>query len=165
MGTGVGAGVVVSGGLVAGGCVAGGVGGSGASATMARPASRIWVANFMACIGFLSRICSCTAARYGMVASRSVRKRFWQTIGRGIRGGCPVFIGFVDYKFAPLSFDWKDNAPVDNGKTSALVQAIHQLKLAMDPESNPNEHRVARLLYEPFYRALCQTEGRKHGQY
>ncbi|KAF0225747.1 MAG: hypothetical protein FD176_194 [Rhodospirillaceae bacterium] len=87
----------------------------------------------------------------------------WQTIGRGIRGGCPVFIGFVDYKFAPLSFDWKDSAPVDNGKTSALVQAIHQLKLAMDPESNPREHRVARLLYEPFYRALCQTEGLKHG--
>lgn len=84
----------------------------------------------------------------------------WQTIGRGIRGGCPVFIGFVDYKFAPLSFDRRNSDdPKDTGKSSALVQAITQLRLAMDPKNNRNEHEVARLLYEPFYEALSKTEG------
>lgn len=89
--------------------------------------------------------------------------QLWQTIGRGIRGGCPVFVGFVDYKFAPLSFDWREGAPPDTGASSALVQVIQQLAHAMNAQRNPQEYRVAQLLYEPFYRALCQTEGLKYG--
>ncbi|WP_158285384.1 hypothetical protein [Azospirillum sp. TSH64] len=81
----------------------------------------------------------------------------WQTVGRGIRGGCPVFIGFVDYKFAPQSFD--GNPDGDTADTSALVQCIKQLDLAMDPTSNPTGHDVARRLYEPFHDALSKTEG------
>lgn len=88
--------------------------------------------------------------------------QLWQTIGRGIRGGCPVFVGFVDYKFAPLSFDWHEGAPPDTGHSSALVQVIQQLAQAMNAQQNSQEYRVAQLLYEPFYRALCQTEGLKY---
>lgn len=85
----------------------------------------------------------------------------WQTVGRGIRGGCPVFVGFVDYAFAPLSFD--GNQPGDTPESSALVQSLCQLQQAMNPIENPSEHEVAVLLYEPFYRALAKTEGLKHG--
>ena len=81
----------------------------------------------------------------------------WQTIGRGIRGGSPVFIGFVDYAFAPLSFDGDEHG--DTPSSSALVQSLDQLKLAMDPTTNSTEHDVARLLYKPFYDALSKTEG------
>ncbi len=88
----------------------------------------------------------------------------WQTIGRGIRGGCPVFIGFVDYKFAPMSFDKvNDNDPGDTRHSSALVQAIAQLELAIDQKAQANEAAVARLLYEPFCNALQKTEGLVHG--
>ena len=79
----------------------------------------------------------------------------WQTVGRGIRNGCPVFIGFVDRQFAPKSFE----DGLDNGETSALVQAIRQLERAIDPELNKCGHEVARLLYEPFHDALCKTKG------
>lgn len=79
----------------------------------------------------------------------------WQTVGRGIRNGCPVFIGFVDRQFAPQSFDGGS----DTGNTSALVQAIRQLGRAMDPTLNESAHEVARLLYEPFHTALSQTKG------
>ena len=81
----------------------------------------------------------------------------WQTIGRGIRGGSPVFIGFVDYAFAPLSFDGDEHG--DSPNSSALVQSLHQLKQAMDAKTNRTEHDVARLLYKPFYDALSKTEG------
>ncbi len=87
----------------------------------------------------------------------------WQTIGRGIRGGCPVFCGFVDAKFAPRSFAWQEGLPWDDGHSSPLVQALQQLRLAMDPTTNPREYRVARLLYAPFFDALNSTEGLKHG--
>lgn len=86
----------------------------------------------------------------------------WQTVGRGIRGGCPVFIGFVDRQFAPLSFDGGEGAK-DTGHSSALVQAMHQLTLAMDPTGNPTEYKVAQLLYGPFCEALRKTEGLIHG--
>ena len=79
----------------------------------------------------------------------------WQTVGRGIRNGCPVFIGFVDRQFAPQSFDGGS----DTGNTSALVQALRQLGRAMDSKLNPSAHEVARLLYEPFHKALSQTKG------
>lgn len=85
----------------------------------------------------------------------------WQTIGRGIRGGSPVHIGFVDNAFAPLSFDSKGAA--DTPESSVLVQCLRQLELAMDPKINPREHEVARLLYQPFHDALAATKGLRIG--
>jgi hypothetical protein len=81
----------------------------------------------------------------------------WQTIGRGIRGGCPVHIGFVDYAFAPRSFE--ADATPDTPDSSVLVQSLRQLKQAMDPTINRADHEVARLLYLPFHDALAATRG------
>ena len=83
----------------------------------------------------------------------------WQTIGRGIRRGRPVFVGFVDTAFAPLSFPGTDERREDTPASSTLVQCIEQMRLAASEESNPREFEIARLLYEPFYEALRITEG------
>jgi hypothetical protein len=84
----------------------------------------------------------------------------WQTVGRGIRGGSPVFTGFVDRAFAPLSFD--GNQRGDTAESSVLVQSLRQLEMAMDPKINPAEHEVAKLLYQPFHDALSKTEGLRY---
>ncbi|WP_422369431.1 hypothetical protein [Pelagibius sp.] len=86
----------------------------------------------------------------------------WQTIGRGIRGGRPVFAGFIDYAFAPLSFG--NAGRLDTPNSSALVQCLVQLRLAVSERSNPSEFEVARLLYQPFYDALQNTEGLRYGE-
>lgn len=78
----------------------------------------------------------------------------WQTIGRGIRNGCPVHIGFVDRQFAPLSFDGQK----DSADSSVLVQALRQLDVAMGA-SDPAVRQIADLLYRPFRDALSQTKG------
>jgi hypothetical protein len=83
----------------------------------------------------------------------------WQTIGRGIRNGCPVSVGFIDRQFAPESFDGRQ----DTGDSSVLVQTIEQLEDAMDPLTNKLEYEVARLLYGPFHDALKQTKGLNYG--
>jgi hypothetical protein len=80
--------------------------------------------------------------------------QLWQGVGRGIRGGCPVFVGFIDSAFAPESFNDSRDTPA----SSALVQAVHQLKMALD-SSNRDDAEVARMLYRPFYDALKRTEG------
>ena len=82
----------------------------------------------------------------------------WQTIGRGIRNGCPVHIGFVDRQFAPLSFEGKSDTP----ESSVLVQAIRQLELAMQSGDGPDSE-VPALLYRPFLDALLKTRGLNHG--
>ena len=84
----------------------------------------------------------------------------WQTVGRGIRGGSPVFVGFVDRQFAPHSFKDKQ----DTSHSSVLVEIIRQLESATDPASNPREHDIARLLYGPFLAALKQTKILNYGQ-
>lgn len=78
----------------------------------------------------------------------------WQTIGRGIRNGCPVHIGFVDRQFAPLSFDGATDSP----QSSVLVQTLRQLDIAM-ASSNPTAKTLANLLYQPFRDALSKTKG------
>ena len=83
----------------------------------------------------------------------------WQTVGRGIRRGRPVFVGFVDTSFAPLSFPRTGDRRNDTAASSTLVQCIEQMRLALSEESNPGEFAIARLLYEPFYEALRKTEG------
>lgn len=80
----------------------------------------------------------------------------WQAIGRGIRGGVPVFVGFVDRQFAPGSMD---GAAPDTPDSSALVLARDELRRAVNPGSNPDGHGVAARLYGPFLDALSRTEG------
>jgi hypothetical protein len=82
----------------------------------------------------------------------------WQTIGRGIRNGCPVHIGFVDRQFAPLSFD----GATDSADSSVLVQALRQLDVAM-ASSDPTAKTLAKLLYQPFRDALSKTKGLAYG--
>lgn len=81
----------------------------------------------------------------------------WQTIGRGIRGGCPVHVGFVDYAFAPRSF--APGTAADTPESSVLVQCLRQLEQAMDSTINRADQEVARLLYQPFHDALATTRG------
>lgn len=82
----------------------------------------------------------------------------WQTIGRGIRNGCPVHIGFIDRQFAPLSFDGATDTP----DSSVLVQALRQLDVAM-ASSDPTARTLAELLYQPFRDALSKTKGLAYG--
>jgi hypothetical protein len=85
----------------------------------------------------------------------------WQTVGRGIRGGCPVFVGFVDYAFAPHSFDAREGG--DSGDSSVLVQCLQQLEQAMTTGRDESARDVAKLLYEPFHDALAKTQGLRRG--
>lgn len=80
----------------------------------------------------------------------------WQTIGRGIRNGCPVQVGFIDRQFAPRSFE--DGVEADTGASSVLVQMVEELRFAME---DPNEGDIATRLYAPFLGALERTRGLK----
>jgi hypothetical protein len=75
----------------------------------------------------------------------------WQTIGRGIRRGCPVMVGFIDNQFAPRSFDGTTD---DTGDSSVLVKIAEELRFAM---ADDREGEVARRLYAPFLGALERT--------
>jgi hypothetical protein len=75
----------------------------------------------------------------------------WQTVGRGIRRGCPVMVGFVDRQFAPHSFDGEQ---ADTGDSSVLVKIVEELRFAM---RDRHEGEVARRLYAPFLGALERT--------
>lgn len=82
--------------------------------------------------------------------------QLWQTTGRGIRGGRPVFVGFVDYAFAPKSFD-STGEKTDTAATSSLVQCITQMDNAIRRQSSTDERKIAGHLYQPFYDALKNT--------
>jgi hypothetical protein len=75
----------------------------------------------------------------------------WQTVGRGIRRGCPVMVGFMDRQFAPHSFD---GARDDTGDSSVLVKIVEELRFAM---GDRHEGEVARRLYAPLLGALERT--------
>lgn len=75
----------------------------------------------------------------------------WQTIGRGIRGGVPIYVGFVDAKFSPASFEGE----IDTPHKSCLLQALEQLRNALNPNLNP-ESEIAEKLYGPLYECLEQ---------
>jgi hypothetical protein len=96
-------------------------------------------------------------SRYKAQFAWDMLTQLWQVVGRGIRGGCPVFVGFVDCAFAPRSFDGE----CDDQVSSALVQAIRQLKNVCD---DPKEGQLASLLYKPFFDALKNTEGLHYGE-
>jgi len=73
----------------------------------------------------------------------------WQAIGRGIRGGVPVYAGFVDARFSPGLFAGE----LETGAKSCLLQAYLQLRAALDHEGNP-EWQIAEKLYGPLYEGL-----------
>jgi hypothetical protein len=77
----------------------------------------------------------------------------WQTIGRGIRGGVPIYVGFIDAKFSPGSIT-KDTP--DTPETSCLRQILAQLRMALSPALNPSEHEIAAKLYRPLHACLQQ---------
>ncbi|MDX2218188.1 MAG: hypothetical protein SF172_04130 [Burkholderiales bacterium] len=81
--------------------------------------------------------------------------RLWQTIGRGIRTGVPVYVGFADKQFAPGLFD--DQA--DTAKSSCLVQCVATLQAAIES----TENQVAEKLYGAFSEALAKMidEGKR----
>jgi hypothetical protein len=82
----------------------------------------------------------------------------WQTIGRGIRGGVPIFVGFVDRQFAPQRMDGSGD---DTADSSVLLRAVGELEFAVDSASNPSGYSIASRLYGPFLEALRRTEGLK----
>lgn len=75
----------------------------------------------------------------------------WQTIGRGIRGGAPIYVGFVDAKFSPGRFEGDADTP----HKSCLLQALEQLRNALNPAIN-SESEIADKLYGPLYECLEQ---------
>lgn len=77
--------------------------------------------------------------------------QLWQTIGRGIRGGVPVYVGFIDERFAPQTF--AGNAKEETQATSCLMACMQTLDAAM------KSHEVSDLasrLYQPFLQGLQQ---------
>jgi hypothetical protein len=75
--------------------------------------------------------------------------QLWQTIGRGIRGGVPVYVGFIDERFAPHTFAGEPQ--LETAHSSCLVQCMETLQDAM---KDPSSHHVANLLYSPFVSGL-----------
>ncbi len=82
----------------------------------------------------------------------------WQTIGRGIRGGVPIYVGFIDKKFAPGIFA---NPPKrDTANSSCLKQCQETLQLAINDDVNKV---IAERLYRPFLDALDRLFGDEQG--
>lgn len=82
----------------------------------------------------------------------------WQTIGRGIRGGVPIYVGFIDKKFAPGVFD---NPPRrDTANSSCLKQCQKTLQEAMN---DGTDKAVAERLYLPFLDGLSRLFGDELG--
>ncbi|MFZ6654735.1 hypothetical protein [Undibacterium sp. TJN19] len=70
----------------------------------------------------------------------------WQTIGRGIRGGVPVYVGFVDERFAPGIY--KSPAVADTVYSSCLKQCEKTLENAINGDGI--DQKIAKTLYQPF---------------
>lgn len=77
--------------------------------------------------------------------------QLWQTVGRGIRGGVPVYVGFVDERFAPQTFAGEPHK--ETSHSSCLIQCRETLKAAV---SEGNHAHLAQLLYSPFLEGLQQ---------
>ncbi|HEX6706078.1 MAG TPA: hypothetical protein VF169_15055 [Albitalea sp.] len=77
--------------------------------------------------------------------------QLWQSIGRGIRGGAPVYVGFVDERFAPQVFAGAPQS--ESADTSCLLACLQTLEQAL---SSPVHGELARRLYAPFLAGLKQ---------
>jgi hypothetical protein len=100
---------------------------------------------------------STLSAEYKAQFAWDLLTQLWQAIGRGLRGGAPVFVGFVDAAFAERSFE----ARADTPENSALMQALRQLELAMG-HPDPRSRQIAARLYGPFFDALKRTRNLYH---
>lgn len=95
---------------------------------------------------------------YGLMSDKSraqyawdLMTSLWQTIGRGIRNGVPIYVGFVDSKFAPGRYSSPPKP--DTEHSSALLQCRATLREAIStPDTAQRE--IALRLYEPFLSAL-----------
>lgn len=77
-----------------------------------------------------------------------------QTIGRGMRDGCPVAVYFVDAAWAARSTRGEPDSPRD----SMLVQMRGILEECVTHQ-DPVKREIYRELYTPFLDALRRTEG------
>src|SRR6266850_558624 len=73
----------------------------------------------------------------------------WQTIGRGIRGGVPVYTAFIDAKFSPGHFEGVRETP----DGSCLMKVLEVLRDATDSRMN-GDWLTAQKLYGPIYECL-----------
>lgn len=80
-----------------------------------------------------------------------------QTIGRGMRNGCPVKCVFVDVAWAKNSA-LNDSSIIDTNETSMLVQLINILKSCVN-HSDPMKRSIYGELYSAFLKPLSGTEG------
>ncbi|MFJ3048427.1 hypothetical protein ACIPEN_21550 [Herbaspirillum chlorophenolicum] len=77
--------------------------------------------------------------------------QLWQTIGRGIRGGVPVYVGFVDERFAPQTF--AGNPKAETHASSCLMACMRTLDASMHSQEARD---LAFRLYQPFLQGLQQ---------
>ncbi|QKW20290.1 hypothetical protein HUT16_15525 [Kitasatospora sp. NA04385] len=95
----------------------------------------------------------------------------WQVIGRLVRGGVPARVVFVDAAFAPRLARSLATAPTDPraprvpGRPDGLLQALGSVLQpyfsGAGPEgsaADPADAQLVRLLYQPFYQALCRLD-------
>ena len=84
----------------------------------------------------------------------------WQTIGRGIRGGVPIYVGFIDKKFSPGVFESPPRQ--DTSNSSCLKQCQETLQSVVREGA---DKVVAEWLYRPFLDALDQLyDGDRKGK-
>jgi hypothetical protein len=76
-----------------------------------------------------------------------------QTIGRGMRNGCPVAVHFVDAAWAPRS----TADAIDDGRTSMLVQMRLILEECIS-HADPSIRAIYEELYLAFLRPLRGVE-------
>jgi len=84
----------------------------------------------------------------------------WQVIGRLVRGGSPARVHFCDARFAERSAHHQEG---ETPYTSLLVGMREVLAPYFEQRPftsiDPRDLAVARLLYEPLFRALDRIEG------
>ncbi len=71
--------------------------------------------------------------------------QIWQTVCRGVRGGVPVYAGFLDSAFHPQSSIGEE----DNSSSSLLVGINELLEHLLDPKWNPDAALAQRLFDTP----------------
>ena len=81
--------------------------------------------------------------------SSTLFTRMWQAVGRGIRGGVPVVVLFVDAKWAPESANGKTDTP-----QTSLLMSMHECYDAFlgKRKGSAGDQQLAEVLYaEPIY--------------
>ncbi|MDY7009057.1 MAG: hypothetical protein SWX82_35415 [Cyanobacteriota bacterium] len=84
----------------------------------------------------------------------------WQVIGRGVRGGVPINVHFLDAKFAPNSAQG-----IEDDETRSLLVGIIQVISAWMNAARPYQRTIARELYGVFLELLTHTEFLNYEQY